>query len=339
MERKTIEREYLFDNIKGMMLFLVAFGHLLDVYASREMYNVEYSLMKYIYLFHMPMFSFVTGYFTKNLEKARDSAVKKTLIPYLCFQGVYVLTAAIMIAVGAVSYNADVFNYSILLPSSAFYYLLAVFFWKLFAKDIMRLRYPVFISVILGLLISLTRFSEFHCGYGAIFSLLVFFVLGMKCDKNAIVRIRELPHSIAVFILLLGIIPAVYFPYAIHSIRLNYVDEGFSNVEGMAWRLVYYMIAVVMGIAIINLTPGKRTFLSQIGKYSLLVYAGSTFLSPSGYILIEKLFNTSRFRMLNFGGMVLFCILIMFIMSQERIAKIYQIIESGIIKLLFKRSE
>ena len=122
-------RDHLFDNIKALMLFLVPLGHTLDVFIADG--NVEEILMKYIYLFHMPIFAFVTGYFTKNLDKARENAVKKCLIPYLVFQGLYILMAVAMLRLGLAQFNAGTFNASILLPSSAFYYLLAVFFWKL----------------------------------------------------------------------------------------------------------------------------------------------------------------------------------------------------------------
>ena len=77
------QRDYLMDNIKALLLFLVAFGHTLDVYKGDG--GIELYLMKYIYLFHMPMFAFITGYFTKDLDKARNNAVQKSLIPYIIF--------------------------------------------------------------------------------------------------------------------------------------------------------------------------------------------------------------------------------------------------------------
>lgn len=181
----------MMDNVKALLLFLVAFGHTLDVYKGSG--GVELYIMKYIYLFHMPLFAFITGYFTKNFERARETAVEKCLMPYLIFQGLYVIMANVMIHIGLASFNSDVFNSSILIPSSAFYYLLAVFFWKIFAKDIMRVKYPLLLSVFLGVIISLTKMDVFHVGYGAVFSLLPFFVLGVICDSECISKIRRLP--------------------------------------------------------------------------------------------------------------------------------------------------
>ena len=67
-----------------------------------------------------------------------------------------------MIKLGAAGYNQDVFKASILLPTQPAYYLFyVVFFWKLFVKDLHRLRFPVIFSVIAGVLISIIHNDEF----------------------------------------------------------------------------------------------------------------------------------------------------------------------------------
>lgn len=331
------QRDYLMDNIKALLLFLVAFGHTLDVYKGDG--GTELYLMKYIYLFHMPMFAFITGYFTKDLDKARNNAVQKSLIPYIIFQGVYVLMATLMISVGLATFNSDTFSNSLIIPSSAFYYLLAVFFWKVFAKDIMCLKHPLIITMLMGLIISVTRMKEFHVGYGAVLTLLPFFVLGMLCDANIIQKIKSIPTVIALLILLAGIIPATYLPYEIHSIRMTYSSVGFSNVQGILYRIVFYLIAVIMGIAIIRLMSVKETKFSYIGRASILVYAGSTFLAPHAYIILDNLFAFSQNRVINMIGMVVFCIVVVLICSLPIFLKWYNAIINGINILIFKRMD
>ena len=226
-------RNNLFDNVKALMLLLVAVGHALELYMGSD--QILLVVMKYIYLFHMPMFAFVTGYFTKNLDKAREGAVTRALTPYLILQTAYVLVAQLMITIGLASFNTDIFKPSVILPSSAFYYLLAVFFWKLLGKDFMRMRFPIAMATILGVCFSLTSSQEFHEGYGSVFTLLIFFVLGVKCTQEHIEKIRKMPKIASVAILLLGILPAVYLPYEIHSIRMNYESVGFSPIEGILY--------------------------------------------------------------------------------------------------------
>ncbi|MDO4608033.1 MAG: hypothetical protein Q4B40_02435 [Clostridia bacterium] len=333
-EIKTTSRNYMFDNIKAIMLFLVAFGHILDVYMGNQ--GFEYNLMKYIYLFHMPVFAFVTGYFSKNTEKSRNTAVEKCLMPYLVLQGIYVVVANVLIKLGLANFNSSIFNSSILLPSSAFYYLLAVFFWKMFSSDFLKLRYPIAISVILGLLVSVTNQSEFHKGLGAVFTLLCFFVMGVKCDQNIIAKIRKIPKIFGVLVMLLGILPAVYLPYAIHSIRLTYADAEFGILEGMGYRLAFYAIATVMGAAVINLAPQKKSILSYVGSSSILVYAGSTFLAPHAYILVANALNLTQNRWINLIGMVLFCVAIMAVCSVPIFLKWFNAVTGFIYKIIFK---
>ena len=329
------QRDAMMDNLKALLLFCVAFGHTLDVYKGAG--GIELYLMKYIYLFHMPLFAFITGYFTKNLDKARENAVGKCLTPYLVFQGIYVIMANVMIKLGLAAFNSNVFNSSIIVPSSAFYYLLAVFFWKMFAKDIMKLRCPLIISILLGEVISLTQMDELHIGYGAVFYLLPFFVMGVLCDSEFIKKIRNIPKVVAVIILMLGILPAIYLPYAIHSVRMTYSSVGFGNLEGMAYRLLYYVIAMLMGMALICLMSEKKNIFTNIGKSSILVYAGSTFLAPHGYVLLDKLLSLSSHRIVNLVGMIVYCVCVVLFCSTPVFLQWYNYVINMINKWIVKR--
>lgn len=326
--KTTKERDYLFDNVKAVMLFLVALGHVINVYMKDG--AVELTLIKYIYLFHMPVFAFVTGYFSKDADRAREKAMTGSLFPYILFQGIYVLMAQTMIVLGLASFNTDIFNGSILLPSSAFYYLLAVFFWKLFQKDLFRFRHPLVLSLLLGLLVSLTGQEAFHTGYGAVFSLLIFFTAGVMCDAEMIGRIRELPRWIGAVILLAGIPAAFFTPYTMHSVRLTYAAEGFSNPQGLLMRILFYVIAFLMGAAIIQLMPAGKTWISGIGKASLIVYAGSTFLSPHAYLLLASALHLRSNRALNLLGMIVFCALLVAFCSLPIFSRLYDLIMNGI---------
>ena len=329
---ETKERDYLFDNVKAVMLFLVAFGHVINVYMRDG--ALEFTLIKYVYLFHMPVFSFITGYFSKDADRAREKAMTGALFPYILFQGIYILMAQAMIMLGLTSFNTDIFNGSLLLPSSAFYYLLAVFFWKLLQKDLFRFRYPLVLSLVLGLLVSLTKQKDFHTGYGAVFSLLIFFTAGVMCNAEMIRKLRELPRWIGVLILLAGIPVAFFTPYGIHSIRLTYEAEGFSNVQGILWRILFYAVAFLMGAAIIQLMPARRTWISGIGKASLIVYAGSTFLSPHAYLLIASVLGLRSNRALNLAGMIVFCAVLVSVCSIPVFSQLYDLIMDAVRKIL-----
>lgn len=332
---KESSRDHLFDNIKAIMLILVIIGHTIDpfIYSEDGIFRI---IMQYIYLFHMPMFAFVTGYFSKNAEKARDGAVKKIFIPYLLIQTVYILVALFCIKTGLASFNADVFKPSIILPTSPLYYLLCVFMWKTFQKDFMKLRYPVLISIIIGVCISLTSNDSMHIGIGATFSLLIFFVLGVKCTPEHVQKIRSTPKWIAIVILGLAIIPAIILPYNFRNVRYSYASVGLEPVTGILYRLLFYAIAICMIIALIRLFSQKHTILSVIGERSILVYAGSSFAAPSLYLIITSYLPLGNETILNFVGIVLFAFIIAFFFSMSWINTLYNKILNSIYKILFK---
>lgn len=72
-------REYLYDNIRGILILLVVLGHALEYFRLDN--KVGEFLYVFIYLFHMPVFIFISGYFSKNLKKGRSTAVETFLVP------------------------------------------------------------------------------------------------------------------------------------------------------------------------------------------------------------------------------------------------------------------
>ena len=54
-------RIYFFDNLRALLIFLVVLGHMFEIFVSR-ISDIAYV---FIYLFHMPLFVFCSGYFAK----------------------------------------------------------------------------------------------------------------------------------------------------------------------------------------------------------------------------------------------------------------------------------
>lgn len=79
------KREYGLDNLRGILIFLVVFGHLLENCGS---FPGAGFLYRTIYSFHMPAFLFLTGYFARY---DRKKLVCGLLVPYILFQTAYIL--------------------------------------------------------------------------------------------------------------------------------------------------------------------------------------------------------------------------------------------------------
>lgn len=64
-----MERDNYFDNVKGALITLVVIGHFL---LPMEPTRFARGLVNIIYLFHMPMFAMISGYFAKNIYNPGD---------------------------------------------------------------------------------------------------------------------------------------------------------------------------------------------------------------------------------------------------------------------------
>ncbi len=63
-----MKRLYYYDNLRLLLIFLVLFGHFCEISANYTAYG---SLLKFIiYIFHMPLFVFISGlFYSGNKEK------------------------------------------------------------------------------------------------------------------------------------------------------------------------------------------------------------------------------------------------------------------------------
>lgn len=77
------KRLYRFDNIRFFLMFLVISGHFLEITKG---YGNTCLLYRIIYLFHMPAFIFISGYFAKYHPK---KILFQFICPYVSFQFLY----------------------------------------------------------------------------------------------------------------------------------------------------------------------------------------------------------------------------------------------------------
>lgn len=88
METVKKQRDYLYDNYKAFLIFLVVIGHFIEpAYTNHEFL---YTLKWFIFAFHMPAFIFISGYFSKRELPFKD-LVCKLAVPYLVYEVIYYL--------------------------------------------------------------------------------------------------------------------------------------------------------------------------------------------------------------------------------------------------------
>lgn len=266
------KRELGFDNLRGILILLVVFGHLLEHCGS---FPGAGFLYRTIYSCHMPAFLFLTGYFARF---DRKKIIHDLLIPYVLFQTVYLF------------FDGWLYGKEIALQYTTPYWIL----WYLVASILYHLLLPMYDGaerqqfLALGITFGLSLAAGFDATVGYPLSLsrfLVFqpwFLLGYYCRRGgwipwietACVR-RKIPLKLlliaAVIVVSVGIHrlsirPEVLYgsyPYA----QQNYgmIERLFAGVTAFCW----------IGFGCLVLLPLMRQrvpMLTALGQNTLPVY-------------------------------------------------------------------
>lgn len=254
----THERNPFWDTLKAVLIVLVVLGH--TGMAIGEKW------LSVIYAFHMPLFIFVSGYFSKKKTLREFLSIgggKRLIIIYLVFHIFYI---SLDVALGnRLSLNR------ILTPSFALWYILALFYWrfilqitpyKLLNKSTFIISTTFIISLASGFVPISTEMSfQRACGF------LPFFFIGYYSRQqgwvNKLRRWNKWPLML-IFLLLC----ALNYSY----LTIFYCNYFYENLNDLDIRALHLLIACAISIAVLNFTPARLKGFTVLGKYTLLVY-------------------------------------------------------------------
>ncbi len=270
-------REYKYDNMKAVLIFLVVLGHMLSKFAvGNDTADIIY---KIIFSFHMPAFLFVTGYFTKNDAKN----LFRSLIPlYLLFQMVnYLVNYAVKLQeekLSTVSIHIQFFT-----PRYTLWYLLAMMTYQLLVPLIFTYnkRHRAFIiglSVIAGILIGYNEDTANFMGMSRIVCFFPFFLLGYyeKDGKyiTGIIEKRTAAVRVISAVLFFAIILFIARYYKIIDSAWLCHTESYRGTD-CTWyiRLLVYMASFPGLLFLAAWSPEKNIRgISFVGRNTLSVY-------------------------------------------------------------------
>lgn len=296
-------RDYFYDNIKGLLIITVVICHFLG-YCMTKSDTAMRSLVLFIYYFHMPLFIFVSGYFSKNPEKCRENAFRSLFMVFLVAQIFWVVFK--YLTNGSTYYIQHFLD-----PGYAIWYIVSLFFWRICLKDILKLRHALVISFLLSPLIMFVPEGSTVLALNKTIGFLFFFLLGHYATTEHLNRFRRLPKYLgllglalifgATFLLIhTGILPygrtkAIFM----HTLLLG---EGTSNIWlSLGGYYLSLLVSLVTGICVLIATPEKKTFFCSIGEDTLPLYLSHTYF----LILTGLLFDTVAFSHL---GSYAFCL-------------------------------
>ncbi len=266
---KKKERNYLFDNIKAILICSVVIAHYYKMSGSFApgtfggvVYTVSFSYI-------MQGFLFVSGYFSKNPDQCRATAFQSFLFPYL-------ILMPVMCGVRYLNFGSA--NLDFTMPTMALWYLLTLFFYRFMLKNLIRLQNILPLSIAVSLASGFVPFLDSSLSLGRTFSFLPFFLMGFYFKEEWIGKIRIIPkvYGLSLLVVLLGVCTFAAFsgivPLAALYMKAPYADTGLSWFEGIIVRFAILLLSIAWIFVIVNLAPQRRSFLTGIGRNTMTVY-------------------------------------------------------------------
>lgn len=270
MEKAEIEEErsqrlYKFDNIRLILIFLVVFCHFIE---SIELTTPTAGLdnfYKIIYSFHMPLFIFITGYFSKFKFR---KILFRFAIPYFIFQTLYCLFTKSEIQF-ATPYWLLWFIF--LMP---FYYLINLFFSK--QKNIEKIII-ILISIATSLVVGNLNDINYTYSLSRFFTFLPYFLIGSFVGNLKIkINNKKLNYikKVISLILVMGSIAFILNSGEISSRRMLYGALPYSTLNYTALTRFKIMIIACLWIwFFVEWIPNKKIkFVTALGENTMAIY-------------------------------------------------------------------
>lgn len=280
MGEKIKERDYMFDTFRGILMLSIPVSHFTK--ASANWYQALYepgfahlSFCGFMYItinvFVMQAFMFLSGYFSKKPERARETAFRGVLWPYLVF------TTITMVA----GYGFDVgigkwFSY--LTPPFALWFLFALFLYRFFLRDIIKFQWALPMSIIMMLIVGLLPFND-YLALGRVFSYFPFFLIGYYCSKETLDKIRTLKQHPVILALLAAVLVGVSIWLVFYGPRLSWfllkdsaAALGLPLWEDVLCRWLVFCLACGWITLMVNILPSTKNFLCYVGTNTMPIY-------------------------------------------------------------------
>lgn len=340
---KTQTRNYLIDNSKGLLIFLVVLGHSLEF--IRKDFEIARLLYVFIYEFHMPVFVFISGYLSKNIEKGRKNAVKNFLIPFLLFNIIWNSLELIgpLFLHGKFSEPSNAQAFSFFTPGWALWYIFAMFLWKIFLPDLLKFKNVFILSVIVGIIVKLSGEFGAYMALSRTITFAPFFLAGYYSTEENFKKLKKftkfkfLNKLPALLILILGILIAfIFVNYLNIPDEFFWADRSYTNfninmITGILLYIAVYVIGFAFVYVFINLLSNRKTFLSKIGKNTLSVYFLHTYFI-GGILGLTSLMSSNYGKLF---ALIIGSLIVTFILSRNFVARIFTKFLNKINQLLF----
>ena len=262
------------DNLKGFLMIMVVMGHFVNQYAAYS--TMMRSIALFIYSFHMPLFIFLAGLFSKKWDGTRPFNWSRPLYFFILGYLLKILIYAVKVA-----YHKDD-GFTPFADTGLPWYMFAMAAFMILSWLVRNcnpwILMPIWIvaACLAGYLfwinsvLSLSRIIVFF----------PFYYLGYELDQKQVRSFTDRPWVRVVSVLVIGLTIWLcftridtLFPY----IRLLTSRNPYSTIHvagiGFKDRLLFYLITSIISTAFISLTPAPAIpLLHTTGSRTLQIY-------------------------------------------------------------------
>ena len=328
------ERDYMFDTFRGLLMWCLPISHFTRVAGGFHPDSLSGIVYITINVFVMQAFVFLSGYFSKKPDRARETAFHTFLWPYLlCIPFFYVVRHLIW---GHATLTLDV-------PPFALWYLFALFFYRFFLKNYIKIPYFFEIAMIVYLFAGMVPFMDETWALGRMVSYFPFFLLGYYCQKEHLDKLRSLKKVwcllLAIVLVACSVLLAYYgrqFPVGYYLLKVPAENMHMIWYWDILGRIMIFFLACGWIILMLNILPNKMNYVAYVGMNTMPVYILHLIvryeIKKRGIFLGIFPHNPILYYVLIFG-LASLCV---FVFSSKPVVKGYDFVVEGSYNLLLK---
>ena len=281
-------RDQQLDSLKFSAIILVIFGHVIEPYTeSNILIRIIYSS---IYFIHMPLFAFLSGYFSKDTTLERiNKGVVKLIETYLVIQFVWKIIPNILHNQFSVK--------SIIEPQWILWYLVSLVFWRYvaygFKKTQINKYIIVTITIIIATIVGFTPLIGFPLSLSRTFVFLPFFIAGHYATLSDISKLKSSNkvRSVIFFTMLVTCCYIFREDYIITN-KLLWGSRAYELISTDSHlyilRPVFIMISFIAIFCTFSIPVNNKLFASQ-GKKTMMYYIYHGLIVAILYRVINKM--------------------------------------------------
>lgn len=253
-------RSVYWDNIKGLLMLLTVFAHIL--YQLQGNSSAVNNIVDYIYMFHMPAFVFVCGYFGKSEHSRSFEAIVRLLFLYFIFNSI----------MGFI-YGFD----SLLKPMYSYWFLIALVAWRMTAHRIAEFKEIQLILFVIALFAGFFDSIDNTFAVSRIIGFYPFYMAGYLLTNEKSEALEEKSYrkraligsGTALITALIAFISYKFFDFSDNAFQMFPYNESI-DVFG---RIVLYIIAAMAIFTLRSISPCKKIpLLTMFGRNSLWIF-------------------------------------------------------------------